>query len=77
MPSNSKPDPKPAAELPSTPATAAGVDAAPPSPPQPAPPTKPKGPVCPVCGGDVDVYAGANPHKIGTHYCPTCGRIKL
>lgn len=88
MPSANKPDSKSAAPAP-TPSTAGPVPSpsAPASaPPPPAP--EPSAPLtademltllmCPACSGDLELYDGANPHKIGTAFCSTCGqRVKV
>lgn len=64
--------------MPDKPDPAADAAASAPDPAQPAPDlleaTVKRGkPLCPVCSGDLDVYDGSNPLKVGTGFCQKCG----
>jgi predicted RNA-binding Zn-ribbon protein involved in translation (DUF1610 family) len=85
MPPSSKPDNKPAdpAPTPSTAGPAPSPSAPELAPPPPAPePAKDLTPdellallLCPDCGSDLVPYEGTgNPHKVGTAFCPKCGK---
>lgn len=38
---------------------------------------EPRAARCPECRARLDRYAGDNPHKVGSHWCPNCGRVRL